>query len=96
MAATKEERPFELDADAKEFYVDSAHIVTQLYSTIAYLGKLRENEKPLVHLIVRMSPPMMKVLSLILSKHAKDYERNFGPISLPKQLLHGLGLEELL
>jgi len=39
---------------------------------------------------------MLKVLSLILSKHVGNYERDLGPIPLPKQLLHSLGLEELL
>jgi len=96
MPSPKEERPFEIEPEAKEFYIDSAHVATQLYSTIAYLGKSRENEKPLVQLILRMSPPMLKALSLILSKHVKDYERGVGPIALPKQLLHDLGMDELL
>lgn len=96
MAKIPQERPFEIDPEARELYVDSAHIATQLYSSILYLGKLRENDKALVQLIVRVSPPMLKALSLILAKHVRDYERDIGPISLPKQLLHGLGLEELI
>jgi len=87
---------YELPEGTPEFYIDSVNVGTQLYGSTMYLGKLREGEPPLVEVVVKMSPPMLKVLSLILSKHVGNYERDLGPIPLPKQLLHSLGLEELL
>lgn len=87
---------YELPEGVPEFYIDSAHVGTQLYGSTMFLGRLREGEPPLVQVVIKMSPPMLKVLSLILSKHVRNYEQDLGPIPLPKQLLHHLGLEELL
>ena len=45
---------------------------------------------------IKVSPPMMKVLSLILSKHVREYEERIGRIPIPNQILHDLGLEEMI
>ena len=81
---------------APEFYIDAANVGTQLYGCTMYLGRLRPEEPQLVQVVVKMSPPMLKVLSLILSKHVRNYESDLGTIPLPKQLLHSLGLEEMI
>lgn len=85
---------YEVIEGAPEFYVDSAHVQTQLYSTTLLMGELRLGQPSLVKVIVKMSPPMMKVLSLLLGKHVKNYEADLGKICLPKPLLQELGIEE--
>ena len=87
---------YEVPENTPEFYIDGVNIETQLYGTTMYLGSLRRDEPQLVKVIVKMSPQMAKVLGLILSKHIQGYEKDMGPISLPKQLLHNLGLEDML
>lgn len=91
-----EQNTYELPGDTPEFYVDSAHVQTQLYGSTLLLGELREGEPPVVRVKVKVSPQMAKVLSLILSKHVREYERDVGEITIPKQLYHALGLEEMI
>ena len=91
-----EQNAYELPVDTPEFYVDSAHVQTQLYGSTLLLGELREGEPPVVRVKVKVSPQMAKVLSLILSKHVREYERDVGEITIPKQLYHALGLEEMI
>lgn len=91
-----EQNAYELPGDTPEFYVDSAHVQTQLYGSTLLLGELREGEPPVVRVKVKVSPQMAKVLSLILSKHVREYERDVGEITIPKQLYHALGLEEMI
>src|SRR4030042_3373895 len=95
MAKLDQQPEFEIAKDAQEYYVDSLNISTQLYGSTLFLGKTRPPDgKPLVVSIVKCSPQMLKVLGLIVDKNVRNYEREIGPISLPKQLLHNLGLEE--
>ena len=99
MAATQRPRPeekLEIPEGTPEFYVDSVNVGTQLYSSTMWLGTLREGRPPLVKVIIKMSPPMTKVVSLILSKHIREYETDIGPIKIPKTLYHSLGLEEYI
>lgn len=91
-----EQDGYEFPEDTPEFYVDSAHVQTQLYGSTLLLGELREGEPPVVKVKVKVSPQMAKVLSLILSKHVREYERDVGEITIPKQLYHALGLEEMI
>ena len=94
--AQRPQPPYEKEEGTPEFYVDAVHVETQLYSTTLYLGELRPDQPQLVRVTIKVSPPMAKVLSLILSKHVRLYENDIGPINIPKQLLHDLGLEELI
>ena len=87
-----EQSGFEVPEDTPEYYVDSAHVNTQLYGSTLLLGELREGETPKI----KVSPQMAKVLSLILSKHVREYERDVGAINIPKPLYHQLGLEEMI
>ena len=94
--AQRQEEVYELPEGTPEFYIDSAYIQTQLYGSTLLLGELREGKLPLVKVRVKVSPQMAKVLSLILGKHVREYEESIGEIIIPKELLHALGLEELL
>ena len=94
MQRKKPEEMLEIPDGTPEFYIDSLNIGTHLYGCTMWLGTLRQEQPPLVKAIVKMSPPMAKVMSLILSKHVREYERDMGPINLPKDLYHSLGLEE--
>lgn len=88
---------YELAKDAPEFYVDTVYVETQLYGSTLFLGTLRgPEEPPLIKVVVKVSPQLMKVLSLIIAKHVRNYEQDIGQINIPKQLIHDLGLEELI
>jgi hypothetical protein len=90
------QKAFEVPEDTPEFYIDSAHVQTQLYGSTLLLGELREGEAAMIKVKVKVSPQMAKVLSLILSKHVREYERDVGEINIPKRLYHALGLEEMI
>ncbi len=90
------QKAFEVPEDTPEFYIDSAHINTQLYGSTLLLGELREGEAAKIKVKIKVSPQMAKVLSLILSKHVREYERDVGEINIPKRLYHALGLEEMI
>ena len=90
------QKVFEVPEDTPEFYIDSAHVQTQLYGSTLLLGELREGEAAMIKVKVKVSPQMAKVLSLILSKHVREYERDVGEINIPKRLYHALGLEEMI
>ena len=96
MQRKKPEETLEIPDGTPEFYIDSLNISTQLYGCTMWIGTVRQNQPPLVKAIVKMSPPMAKVMSLILSKHVRQYEGDTGPINLPKDLYHNLGLEEYI
>lgn len=92
----KPEEALEIPEGTPEYYIDSLNVGTQLYGCTMWLSTLRAEQKPLVKAIVKMSPPMAKVMSLILSKHIGNYERDVGQINIPKTLYHSLGLEEYI
>jgi len=92
----RQQPPYEKPEGTPEFYVDAVNIETQLYGTTLQLGELRPDAPQLVKVTVKLSPQMAKVLSLILDSHVRQYETGIGPISIPKQLLHDLGLEDLI
>lgn len=96
MQRKKPEETLEIPDGTPEFYIDSLNIGTQLYGCTMWIGTLRQDQPPLVKAIVKMSPPMAKVMSLILAKHVRQYEEDMGSISLPKNLYHSLGLEEYI
>ncbi len=94
--AERQEKLFELANDAHEYYVDSVNVSTQLYGSTLYLGQIRPDQLPEVKAVVKISPPMLKILSLIIASHVRQYETGVGPIPVPRELLHSLGLEEML
>lgn len=96
MAERRGMSEYEVPDGTPEFYVDAVNVETQLYGSKLLLGDLRPEQASLIKVIIKMSPQMVKVVSLIMSKHIKNYERDIGPITLPNALLHSLGLEELI
>ena len=81
--------------DIMELYVDSMTIDSGLYTAILTFGELRRNEPALNRVRLRVSPHMLRAISLLTSKHVRQFEtRTGGPISLPNELVHRWGLEE--
>ena len=91
-----QDQPYDIPDGTPEFYIDSANIQTQFYGSTLLLGELRQDKPPLINVKIKVSPQMVKVLSLIMSKHVREYERDVGEIVIPKSLLHDLGLEDLI
>ena len=91
-----QESPPVFPEDTPEYYIDSVNISTQLYGSTLDLGQLREDEPPLVKVRIKVSPPMAKVLSVILNRHVENYEQEVGAINIPPQVYHSLGFEELI
>jgi len=88
------EEQMEVSEDVLDLYADSLHINTGLYSSILYLGALRPGKKPLLKVRVKVSPQMLKAISLLTAKHIRDLEQQIGPVGLPNELVHSWGLEE--
>ena len=79
----------------QELYADAMRIEANLYTATLTFGELRRNEEPINHVRVRVSPHMLKAISLLTSKHVREFERKTGgPILLPNDLVHRWGLEE--
>ena len=78
-----------------EFYADSMRILTHLYSATLLLGESRPEKPELLRARIKVSPHMLKAMSLLLAKHVRELENATGQkIGLPNQLLHDWGLEE--
>ena len=78
-----------------DIYTDSVRVASTPYSFIFQFGLVTESpgeQKPVATL--RMSPQHAWVLSKILNRHVSEYESNVAPITLPRQLLDELGIEE--
>lgn len=85
---------FELAEGVVEFYCDSLHLNTGVWGTTLYLGELRPGRQPLIKAKIKVSPQMLRALSLLTAKHLRDYEKSVGAVALPNQLVHSWGLEE--
>ena len=81
--------------DLVDVYVDSMHISSNLYTTILTFGELRADEPPLNRVRLRVSPHMLKAVSLLTAKNVRIFEEQTGgKILLPNDLVHKWGLEE--
>ena len=81
--------------DLLEFYSDAMTIDSALYTAILSFGELRRNQPSLQRARIRVSPHMLKAISLLTAKHVRQFEeRTGGPILLPNELVHQWGLEE--
>ena len=69
------------------FYSDSLHISSSLYSSSLYFGELQEDREPTLRAKIKVSPQMLKTLSILVRKHVREYEHSVGPITLPQQVL---------
>ena len=82
-------------ADIMEIYADSVRIDSTLYTAILAFGELRRDQPPLHRARIRVSPHMLKAISLLTGKHVREFEeRTGGPIRLPNEVVHQWGLEE--
>lgn len=81
--------------DVIEAYCDSMNITTSLYTALLTFGELRPEQPTRVRARIKVSPQMLKAVSLLTSKHVRSYEEKMGQrIKLPNELLHDWGLEE--
>ena len=88
------EENLELAEGMVEFYCDALNLHTGVWGATLYLGELRPGKKSLIRAKMKVSPQMLRALSLLTGKHLRDYERNVGPVALPNEMVHGWGLEE--
>ena len=88
------EATYEVPDNVPEYYIDSMHFATQLYTTLLYLDEVRPAKKPLLRLKIKVSPQMLKAMALLLGKQMRAYESGVGKIEIPKMILHQWGLEE--
>ena len=89
--------PEEYYAQSQEpvsFYADSLHIFSGLYGSILFFGELQEDREPILRAKVKVSPQLLKAISLLTRKHVREYESAIGPISLPQQVLEAWEIQE--
>ena len=78
-----------------DLYADSMQINSGLYTATLTFGELRQDKPPVHHVRIRVSPHMLKAISLLTNKHVREFEaRTGGPIRLPNEVVHQWGLEE--
>lgn len=81
--------------DIQEFYADNMAINSGLYTATLSFGELRTGDSAAIRARIRVSPHMLKAISLLTAKHVRDFEeKTGGPILLPNELVHQWGLEE--
>lgn len=71
------------------------HISSSLYTSILTFGELRSEGLSLNRVRLRVSPHMLKAVSLLTAKNVRAFEEKMGgKILLPNDLVHQWGLEE--
>ena len=88
------EENYEVQEGTPTFFCDQIHFNTGVWGATLYLGEVRPGRKPLLQARVKMSPQMLRAISILSTKHVRTYEQDIGPISLPNQLVHDWGVEE--
>ena len=76
------------------FYSDSMHIFSSLYSAVLFFGEQMEEREPILRARIKVSPQMLKAISLLTAKHVREYENAVGPITLPEQVYAAWELNE--
>lgn len=90
-----EPTPEEEAEDVLDVYCDSMNITTSLYTAQLSFGEIRPEKPTLLRARIKVSPQMLKAVSLLTGKHVRSYEEKMGQkIKLPNELLHDWGLEE--
>ena len=81
--------------DLLEFYSDDMTIDSGLYTATLSFGEIRQDKTRVERTRIRVSPHMLKAISLLTAKHVREFEeRSGGFLSLPNALVHSWGLEE--
>ena len=88
------EEAFVIEGDVANIYCDTFHLNTSLWGATLYFGELRPGAKQVLKARIKVSPQMLRAISLLTAKHSRDYVESVGPVNLPNQLLHAWGLEE--
>ncbi len=88
------EAEFEVAEGVPTLYCDSFHLSTGLWGATLYFGEYRPGKRPLLKARVKVSPQMLKAISLLSGKHVRDYVANVGSIELPAPLLEAWELED--
>ena len=83
----------EQSSDTLNFYSDSLHIFSSLYSAVLFFGEQMEEREPILRARIKVSPQMLKAIALLTTKHVREYEAAVGPIMLPDQVLAAWELE---
>ena len=76
------------------FYADSLHIASSLYSSVLYFGEVQEDREPTLRAKIKVSPQLLKAIAILTRKHVREYENSVGPISLPQQVLEAWEITE--
>jgi hypothetical protein len=77
-----------------EFYTNAVRFIIHFYDVQLIFGVRTDPEKPIKDIaVMRMSPQHALVMSKLLEKNLRAYEKQMGKISLPQPLLEQL--EEL-
>ena len=79
---------------AINFFADSLHIYSSLYSSVLYFGELQEDREPILRAKIKLSPQMLKAISLLTRKHVREYENSVRPIAIPSQVLEAWEIQD--
>jgi hypothetical protein len=82
-----------------DVYADSVRFEVSLWGVTLEFGQQQRagpqgKTQPLPRLRVHMSPQHAKVMAKLFVKNMRAYEENLTPITIPKQVLDELQLEE--
>ncbi len=81
--------------DLQEFYADDMTIDSGLYTATLSFGEVQQDKTRMERARIRVSPHMLKAISLLTAKHVREFERKTGgELLLPNALVHSWGLEE--
>ncbi len=87
----------EVEKEIPDFYVNQVNLVFSQYDILLNFGlKTDPKADPKTAVRVRMSPQHIKVLTLLLVKHIKQYEKEIGEIKILPKLLEELGIKEVI
>ena len=73
--------------EAITFYCDSMHIFSSLYSAVLFFGEQLEEREPILRARIKVSPQMLKAISLLTTKHVKEYEEAVGNLVAQEELI---------
>ena len=85
---------YQSSPETPNFYADSLHIFSALYSSVLFFGELQEDREPVLRAKIKVSPQMLKVICLLTRKHVREYENAVGPIALPRQVLEAWEIQD--
>ncbi len=80
-----------------EFYVNQVNMIVSIYEVLLQFGLKTNPEQDAQSVAnIRMSPQHAKVMTLLLLKNLRSYEKDIGAIKLPADMAKDMGIEEKL